>query len=113
MTFPLASLVDPAILVGGTGGSGVLAFVVAKFRAQDREIRECRERDADVKILMAGVRVVVGKMQRDDPDSVELRMFQDLCSRRLGPPPSIDDFSDLLRQVDEADERMKRNEPNN
>jgi hypothetical protein len=111
MAFSITALFDPAVILGGTTGTGVLGFVAARFHKIEKEVRECRQRDADVKIIMAGVRVLVGKMQRDEPNSIELRMFQDLCSRRLGPPPTIEDFEKLLGQIDEADAQFKRRNP--
>jgi hypothetical protein len=108
----LLSLLDPTTIGSILGGGGVLGFVGAKFHKLDVEVRECRRRDADVVIVMAGVQLLVGKMKRDDPGSVELQMFSDLMARRLGPPPSIDDFNSLLAQIDKADlERGKARDP--
>lgn len=98
----IATLLDAPLLLGGSTGTGVLAFVVARFHRLEKEVRECRRRDADVRIIMAGVRVMAGEMRRELPKSQALAMFEDLCMRRLGAPPDIDDFVDLLRKVDEA-----------
>lgn len=104
MNLPLtaALLSNPALLFGSTGGTGVLAFVGARFHRLEKEVRECRKRDADVRIIMAGVRVMAGEMRRELPKSQALAMFEDLCVRRLGPAPDINDFVDLLRQIDDA-----------
>lgn len=94
---------DPQWVAGLFGGGGALAFVVAEYKGMKTEIKECRKRDADVVIVMAGVQLLVGKMKRDEPESIELAMFGDLLSRRLGPPPSIDDFHVMLKRIDDAD----------
>lgn len=103
----VAALLDPSVigmLVGGSGGVGVLGFVGAKVKQLDSEVRECRQRDADVLVLIAGVRVLATKIQRDEPDCIELQMFNDLCTRRLGPPPATaGDFQSLLDRIDAAD----------
>jgi hypothetical protein len=109
--FSLLSLLDPATVGSVVGGGGVLGFVGAKFHKLDVEVRECRRRDADIVIVMAGVQLLVGKMKRDDPESIELKMFGDLLNRRLGPPPSVDDFNDLVSQIDQADRRSKLRDP--
>lgn len=102
MTFPLASLFDPALLFGVSGGGGVLAFVGARFHKLEKEVRECRKRDSDMAILSAGVRMMVGELGRELPNSQSLKLFGDMIAKKLGPPPTIEDFADLLRQVDDA-----------
>ena len=104
----LAALMDPAVLFGGTSGGGVIAFVAARFHKLEKEVRECRARDADFKIISAGVRMMVGELRRELPDSQALKMFGDMIAEKLGPPPSIEDFEDMLREIDAADERSRR-----
>jgi hypothetical protein len=65
-------------------------------------VRECRKRDSDMAILSAGVRMMVGELSRELPNSHSLKLFGDMIAEKLGPPPSIEDFADLLRKVDEA-----------
>lgn len=97
-------LLDPQVVFGTAAGGGVLGFVGAKFKQLDAEVKECRQRDADVLVMIAGVRVLASKVHRDEPDCVELRMFNDLCTRRLGPPPeTAGDFDALLKRIDAAD----------
>ena len=97
------SALDPTTVFGTLGGGGILGFVGAKFHKLDAEVQECRKRDANIVVVMAGVQLLVGKLERDDPESVELRMFGDLLNRKLGPPPSVDDFADLVKRLDEVD----------
>lgn len=104
----LITTFDPTTVIGTLGGGGILGFVGAKFHKLDVEVQECRKRDANIVVVMAGVQLLVGKLERDDPDSIELRMFGDLLNRRLGPPPSVDDFADLVSRIDEADKAKPR-----
>lgn len=93
---------DPALLLGGTGGGGALAFVGARFHRLEKEVRECRKRDSDMAILSAGVRMMVGELSRELPNSQSLKLFGDMIAEKLGPPPSIEDFADLLKNIDAA-----------
>lgn len=102
MIFPLAALLDPTVLFGGGGGATALAFVAARFHRLEKEVRECRKRDVDMAILSAGVRMMVGELSRELPSSQSLKLFGDMIAEKLGPPPSIEDFADLLRKVDNA-----------
>lgn len=115
MAFSIASLLDPSLLIAS--GGGLLGFVGGQVKVHrgrvaklEKEVEECRKRDADFQIITAGVRMVVGKMRREDPDSPELRMFADLCHRRLGPPPAMDDFADLLSQLDDESDGEQRDD---
>lgn len=108
----LTPLFDPAVWAGA--GAAALAFVGGRVTKRDariskleEEVEECRKRDADVLILTAGVRLMVGEMKRRSPGSPALQMFGDLLNRRLGPPPSIDEFAELLKQIDQADEKHR------
>lgn len=103
MPFPF----DPATIGSLLGGSGVLGFVAAKFHKLDSEVQECRKRDANIVVVLAGVQLLVGKLERDDPTSVELKMFGDLLNRKLGPPPSVENFADLVRKIDLADDQSR------
>lgn len=101
-------LVDPA--VWGTGaGAAALGLVTGHFKTNrgridrlEKEVEECRRRDADFRVVAAGFRMVVGEMQRENPRSPALQMCSDLLNRKLGPPPTIDDFVDLVNQIDEV-----------
>jgi hypothetical protein len=95
-------MIDPAWLLGTTGGGSVLAFVVGKFHRQDKEIKECRERDARYVVFEAGFHLVVGELVRTNPNSDALRMCGDLLNRKLGPAPDITDFSTLLTQLEDV-----------
>lgn len=108
----LADLFDPAWVT--SVGTAVLGFVGGQVRVHrgrvaklEEEVKACRERDADVLILTAGVRMVVGKVMREQPEAVELRMFNDLCNRRGLGTDTLDplDLEALIRRIDEADER--------
>lgn len=104
MTFgSLFALVDPAWLIGGTGGGGALAFVGAQFHRLSSEVKECRNRDARFVVIEAGFRLVVGEMQRTNPNSAALRLCGDLLNRKLGPAPDISDLTTLLTALDDAD----------
>lgn len=111
MAFSLTDFLDPSILFG-SGGAGILGFVGGHIKSRngrvanlEREVAACRKRDADVTILKAGMRILFGKVQREHPDSVELRMFGDLLARRLGPTPETSlEFEEILRRLDEIDE---------
>ena len=103
------SLADPALWGTGLGGT-VLGLVTGHFKTNrgriaklEAEVEECRKRDADFKVVAAGFRMVVGEMMRDNPQSPALQMCGDLLARKLGPAPTIDEFTDLLKQADEAD----------
>lgn len=104
----LDSLFDPAVLTTGLGGT-VVGLLTGHFKTNrgriarlEKEVEECRQRDADFKVVAAGFRMVVGEMMRDHPQSPALQMCGDLLTRRLGPAPTIDEFTDLLKQVDQA-----------
>lgn len=106
----------PALLFGAGGGGGVLGFVAGHVKVRDhrmkkleQQVEECRARDADVVILKAGVRLLVGKMRREHPESVELQMFSDLMNQRGFGTDTLapDSFDDLLKKIDEADEGGK------
>lgn len=99
---------DPTIWAPGLGG-GIVGLVTGHFKTNrgrisklEQEVEECRQRDADFKVVAAGFRMVVGEMMRDHPKSPALQMCGDLLTRRLGPAPTIDEFTDLLKQVDSA-----------
>jgi hypothetical protein len=101
------TLFDPAVWSTGIGGTA-LGLVTGHFKTNrgritklEKEVEECRERDADFKVLAAGFRMVVGEMMRENPMSPALQMCGDLLNKKLGPPPTIDDFADLLAQADE------------
>lgn len=102
------TVLDPS-LWGGAGGGAAIGLVTGHFKTNrgriarlEKEVEECRQRDADFKVVAAGFRMVVGEMQRENPKSPALKMCGDLLSRKLGPPPTIDEFTDLLKQVDES-----------
>jgi hypothetical protein len=102
------TLFDPAMWTTGVGGAA-LGLVTGHFKTNrgritrlEKEVEECRERDADFKVLAAGFRMVVGEMMRDNPHSPALQMCGDLLNKKLGPAPSIDEFAHLLNQADEA-----------
>jgi hypothetical protein len=101
----LATLLDPAVMLGGGGGTTVLGFIGAQLHRQGKEIKECRERDARFVVIEAGFRMVVGEMARTNPNSPALQMCADLLNRKLGPAPvDVDGFADLLRKLDEIPE---------
>lgn len=102
-------VLDPGTWGTGVGGTA-LGLVTGHFKTNrgrisklEKEVEECRERDADFKVLSAGFRMVVGEMMRENPNSPALQMCGDLLNKKLGPPPSIDDFANLLQQADKAD----------
>lgn len=104
-----ASVLDPSVWGTGVGGTA-LGLVTGHFKTNrgritrlEKEVEECRERDADFKVLAAGFRMVVGEVMRDNPRSPALKMCGDLLANKFGPPPTIDEFTDLLKQADVAD----------
>lgn len=112
----LQSLFDPSIWAGA--GATAIAFVGGRVTKRDArinkleaEVEECRQRDARFVIIEAGFRMVVGEMQRDNPNSVALQMCGDLLSRKLGPAPSLGDFSELLAKLDEQDRKDEDRDP--
>lgn len=116
MNLTFASIVDPAVWSGAGGALiGLVAGQVtqrgARLAKLEAEVEECRRREADFRIVTAGVRMMVGELRRELPKSTALKTFGDMLEQRLGPPPTIDDFRDLLTQVDRADEKVKRDEP--
>lgn len=103
---PFGLSIDPAIWSGA--GSAVLGLVTGSVAARrgkvaklEAEVAECRRRDADYRIVTAGVRLMAGEIKRELPDSKVLAMVSDLLDRRLGPPPSVDDLADLITELDE------------
>lgn len=104
-----SSLTDPsqwAIALGGAvagGATGLFKTNRGRIARLEKEVEECRQRDADFRVVAAGFRMVVGEMMRDNPHSPALQMCGDLLNRKLGPPPTVDEFSDLLNQADEVD----------
>lgn len=99
---------DPAAWSTGIGGAA-LGLVTGHFKTNrgrisklEQEVRECHKRDADFRVFAAGFRMVVGEMARDNPNSPALKLCGDLLNKKLGPPPSIDDFADLIKQADEV-----------
>lgn len=116
MTFPFAALIDPAVWSGAGGAGGAaLGLVVGHVKTRngriaklEKEVEECRRRDADFRIISAGVRLMVGELRDKIPDSQALKMFGDLMEQRLGPPPTAEDFDDLIGQIDKADEEYRR-----
>lgn len=103
----LLHFLDPAVVFGSAGGAGLLGLVGAKFHKLETEVRECRKRDANVVILMAGVRMMVGEMRREIPDSHSLKVMGEIFGKAFGPPPSADELANLLHQVDIADDKRK------
>jgi hypothetical protein len=102
-------VLDPGTWGTGIGGTA-LGLVTGHFKTNrgrisklEAEVHECRKRDADLHVVKAGVRLLVGEMVRDNPNSQALKMFGDLLAQKLGPAPTIDEFADLLKQADEAD----------
>lgn len=105
----LAALLDPSLVAAGLGGSGALGFVGAKFRRMEAEIRECRARDSRFVVIEAGFRMVVGEMQRKDPQNETLQRTSDLLNKAFGnPAPSFGDFDDLIRAIDKEDRNADR-----
>jgi hypothetical protein len=90
----------PTLAAGGSGATA-LGLVGAKFHRLDREVKECRARDSRFVVIEAGFRMVVGEMQRENPNSIALQMCGDLLNRKLGPAPSMGDLTDLLKQLDD------------
>jgi hypothetical protein len=114
VAFSFSELLNSQFLFGA-GGTGVLGFIGGhvksrgkRITAMEKEIAECRKRDADVIVLKAGMRILVGKIKREQPESIELQMFGDLMARRLGPVPETSlDFQELLNQISRAEEEAK------
>lgn len=109
MTFSWSALIDPQTWGSGLGGAA-LGLVTGHFRTNrgriaklEAEVNECRKRDADLHVVKAGVRLLVGEMMRENPASPALQMFGDLLAQKLGPAPTIDEFANLLKEADEAD----------
>jgi hypothetical protein len=104
-----SAFLDPSSWTSGIGGA-VLGLVTGHFRSSrgrvaklEKEVAECRARDADLHVVKAGVRLLVGEMVRENPSSPALQMFGDLLAQKLGPAPTIDEFADLIKDADEVD----------
>lgn len=109
--------VDPQVwLTASGGGGGLLGFIAGQVRSRgrriaalEREVQECRKRDARFYVVEAGFRMVVGEMQRKDPDSEVLKQTGDLLRQAFGElSPAPTEFEDILKQIkreedDEAD----------
>lgn len=102
------TFLDPQAWSTGIGGAAI-GLVTGHFKTNkgrisklEKEVDECRKRDADFKVLGAGFRMIVGEVMRENPTSPALQMCGDLLSRKFGPAPTIDEFADLLKQADEA-----------
>jgi hypothetical protein len=103
----LAAMLDPAALLGGGAGTTVLGFVAARFHKIEKEVRECRRRDARFVIIEGAFRMVVGEMRRNDPANEVLQRAGDLLNQAFGEQsPAPSDFKDLLGKIDEADKRL-------
>lgn len=102
------TIVDPQ-LWGGTAGGAFLGLVTGHFKTNrgritklEQKVEECRKRDADFQVLGAGFRMIVGEVMRENPNSPALKMCGDLLSRKFGPPPTVADFADMLKQADQV-----------
>lgn len=101
-------VLDPSTWGTGVGGTA-LGLVTGHFKTNkgrisklEKEVEECRARDADFKVLAAGFRMVVGEVMRENPKSPALQMCGDMLNRKFGPAPTIDEFADLIGKVDEV-----------
>lgn len=102
----------------GEAGAGVLGLVAGNMKMRhgrlaklEREVEECRHRDARMKVVEAGFRLVVGEMVRENPNSPALRMCGDLLNRKLGPVPhDMAGFQDLLNDLDRLDEAKREDD---
>jgi hypothetical protein len=110
LAFP-DEILNPAVWSGA--GSAAVGFIAGHLKMRhgrmarlEKEVAECRKRDARVHVLEAGVRMVVGELLHRDPGNPALRMFGDLLAREVGPVNlDLNEFMELLNKVDEADAR--------
>lgn len=112
MTINLSALGDPSIWFG-TGGAGILGFMSghvklrnSRVAALEKEVKECRERDAHIVVLTACFRTLWGEQMRKDPTNPVLRMCGDLIAKKLpvtAEERKLEGLGDLISQLDKID----------
>lgn len=94
----------------GAGASAIATVGAAftrgrsRFARLEREVEKCQQERAQVIVLKAGFRLMVGAMQRREPHAPELKMCHDLLTKHLPFTPedtNLACFADVLEALDQ------------
>jgi hypothetical protein len=115
----MSALNDPVVwsAFGSGGFAGLLSAGAAAFGRRsnrlsrlEKEVQDCRERDAHVVVLAAGFRLMVGAMARREPNAPELKICRDLLDKHIplrAADTNLACFADVLEALDELPDPPK------